>query len=92
LLKTKLPTRFDTKSMWRGVNSVALGDWSVTCRSIFAQRLFAAGKLVCSSFSALCIWSLIGLLQNPAMLMLESLPGWNDSQPNSTCRKSEAAG
>ena len=43
-------------------------------------------------FSAWCMSALIFLLQKAAMLMLESLPGWNDSQPRRMYRKSEAAG
>ena len=64
-----------------GVNSVAIGDASVTCLSIFAQSALAASSFVDPSVSALCICALIFLSQKPAMLMLESLPGWKDSQP-----------
>ena len=42
--------------------------------------------------SAFFISSSIVLSQKPAMLMLVSLPGWNDPQPSSTFRKSDGAG
>ena len=53
-------------------------------RSIFVHRALAASSSVDASASALCICALIFLSQKPAMLMLESLPGWNESQPNRT--------
>ena len=37
--------------------------------------------------SACCICALIGLLQNPAMLMLESLPLWKDAHDSSTLQE-----
>ena len=48
--------------------------------------------LVRSVASACCICASIALSQKPAMLMLESLPGWNDAHDSSTFRKSDAAG
>jgi hypothetical protein len=82
LLNVKLPTRFETKSRCFGVTSVAIGAWSVTSLSIFTHWTFAASSFRTAVLRAACIWSLIGLSHQPEKLMLESLPGWNDSQPN----------
>ena len=93
VLNWKLPRRFETKSRCFGVNSGRgrrlVGDALVDLGpQLVGGRLVGDAELPAPPASR----SSISLSQKPAMLIELSEPSRNESQPNRTLRKSEAAG